>query len=279
MYSYHHKFHAGNFADVHKHIILISLIEYLKKKPKPFCVLDAFAGEGVYRLTTKAAQLNAEHNEGIQALLQASGLSQTITHYLNTIKSFNEENVNKLKFYPGSPLIIHRHLRADDRVIAVENHPTSSKILKENLGHLSQMGIHQRDAFEAISGLVPFAEKRGLIFIDPSYEVKSDYNTVAETVDLAYRKMPNATIAIWYPILQEDYARTLLRTIEKGPYTNLYFCEWRPFSDKTQGLLGSGLIIINKGWQLENEFSNAFRELNQKIFKTGAWRSKVVRQV
>lgn len=279
MYSYLHKFHAGNFADVHKHMTLICLIEYLKKKSKPFCVLDAFAGEGLYDLHCKESELNKEYLEGINPILACDDLGELALTYLSTVKAFNPSCDDLINTYPGSPAIIQHHLRDIDRAILVENHPSSINVLKSQFPKNKCLSIHQRDGFEAIQALMPFSEKRGLTFIDPSYEVKSEYETVAHTVEKAYLKMSHAVFAIWYPILPDTPHKTLLRAINQGPYENIYLNEWRPYHSKNTGLIGSGMIIINKGWQLEKILTQAFSELNKKIYIEGKWDSKILKQI
>lgn len=278
MFSYLHKYHAGNFADVHKHIALIALIEYLKQKEKPFAVLDAFAGEGIYDLQSKEAQLNKEHKEGIEALLKGPRDHPLLQSYVHLVKSYNPVGEGPLQDYPGSPALIADLLREQDRGIFVENHPASFEALKSNFGKVKALKLHQRDAFEAIHALLPLSEKRGLVFIDPSYEVKSDYLTLAKALEKAFDKMSHAVFAIWYPILPEAHHKTLLRALHQGPFPNLYLGEWRPYPDKSKGLIGSGIVILNKGWQIDTQLSQVFNYLNKVCFKGGKYLSRVLKE-
>lgn len=276
MYSYLHKFHAGNFADVHKHIVLLNLIDYLKIKNNPFCVLDAFAGEGLYDLQSNEAQLNKEFISGFQAVLNLEKPTPLLQSYIDVIRSFNPES-DTFRFYPGSPAVSLNQLREHDKLIAIENHPASFKCLQAQFKRAKNIHMHQRDAFEALTALVPFKEKRGLIFVDPSYEVKSEYKSLPLTIEKAHKKMPNAMIAIWYPILNENYHQVLVNTLCAKRFDNIYQCEWIPNPNQTQGLIGSGMIIINHGWNAEAALNQTFNMLNKSIFKDGVWLSKVIR--
>lgn len=272
MHSYLHKFHAGNFADVHKHIALIGLLEYLKKKDKPFGVLDAFAGEGLYQIDSKESQLNKEHVKGSQKLLTLNKSCDLLQHYISLIKEYSQENQ-----YPGSPAIIAHLLREQDHLQCVENHPSSFSHLKEQFGRYSQVTLHKRDALEAMPALMPFKEKRGLVLVDPSYELKTDYQNVAQSVIRAYEKMPNTVFLIWYPILKEERHIQLLRDLKKSSISDLWVCEWEPFPNPPRGLLGSGLAIINKGWQFDKVLNQAFYELNNKAYPKAVWRHKTLK--
>lgn len=271
MYSYLHKYHAGNFADVHKHIILLGLIEYLKKKPKPFGVLDAFAGDGEYNLNCSAAQLNKEYEGGIGALYHGEFNSELAQQYVQIVRQFNSKTPESVAVYPGSPRFISQTIRDGDKGILIENHATAYNTLHECLKKTKNIHLHQRDAFEGIPALVPMKEKRGLIFIDPSYENKSEYSELPKTIEKALEKMPNAMIAVWYPLLEEARHLKLIQAIKKQSYPDTYFCEWRPYPALTKGMLGSGLFIINNGWGCDLLFKQTFLELNEKVFKQGKW--------
>ncbi len=274
MYSYLHKYHAGNFADVHKHVTLLALVNKLKQKETPFCILDAFAGEGLYDLSCREAKLNKEHNQGIKRLLGHKLATKNLNEYFDLVQALNADNITT---YPGSPAIILELLRDQDRAIAVEGHPQVFETLKSHLGKEKSMNLHHRDSFEAMTALLPFKEKRGLVFIDPSYEVKADYKTIILTIQEACKKMPNAIFALWYPILKENYHKNMIDRAVKADFKNLWISEWMPTSEeKAQGLLGSGMLIINKPWQLENSLTATFIELNKTVFKTGRWYQKTL---
>jgi len=251
VFSYVHRYHAGGFADVHKHLILIALLQALHQKPTPFGVLDLYAGEGQYDLLSEESQKNAEYKQGIGLLLdlpQPPLLLQTLLQMMNGMQ------------YPGSPKIIADFLRTQDHAIAIEHHPQAITMLRNHLGHHPRMTIHDRDALEALRALVPFKQKRGLVFIDPSYEVKTEYTQIAEAVIKTAQHFSHGIYAIWYPILPAKNHLQLLRKI-KNAKLNTWQCEWFPSQERKEGILGSGMIIINLPWKTDEIIINAFSRL------------------
>jgi len=194
MFSYLHRYHAGNFADVHKHLVLTAILTTLHKKVTPFCVLDTHAGEGIYTLHSREIQKNAEYKKGFYPLLKAPSPPPLIQRFLNIITK--EE-----KAYPGSPAFIHAFLRQTDRAILIEGHPQSFLHLKSWAKYKKNLSLHDRDSLEGLKALVPFKEKRGLVFIDPSYEVKTEYKEVGEALEAAFSRFSNGIYALWYPLL------------------------------------------------------------------------------
>lgn len=260
MYSYQHRYHAGNFADLHKHIVLLAVLEALQKKDTPFCVLDAYAGEGIYDLNSKESQRNREYLSGFSKVQTALDVPYLIKELLSIAKAY--QTGDRLVVYPGSPAIIHAKLRKQDQAIFIENHPAAHLQLKKHFGHKLQTHIHRRDAVEAITALVPFKEKRGLIFIDPSYEVKEEYQSIIELVGRAYLKFPQGIYMIWYPLLKAGRHVALCSEL-KRKFKNVWQNEWQPtlVGDKIGGLYGSGIIIINYPWRLDQEVGDSLRFL------------------
>lgn len=262
MYSYLHRYHAGNFADIHKHIILLAVLAALQKKDTPFCVLDAYAGEGIYDLQNAESQKNQEYQSGfgkIQRALDAPGFVQEL---LTIAHSYSQNHCERL-IYPGSPAIINAKLRTQDQAIFIENHPAAYIQLKKHFGSKSQTHIHKRDAIESINALLPFKEKRGLIFIDPSYEIKEEYQTIIDTVQRAYSKFPQGIYMIWYPLLPAG-RHTLLCTELKQKFQDIWQHEWVPMptKERTEGLYGSGIMIINSPWNLDQTLEKDFKFLH-----------------
>lgn len=260
MYSYQHRYHAGNFADLHKHVVLLAVLAALQKKNTPFCVLDAYAGEGLYNLNCKESQKNKEYLSGFGKVQTEQDVPCLIQELLNIAKAY--QTVDQPFIYPGSPAIIHAKLRPQDQAIFIENHPAAYIQLKKNLGRKAQTHIHKRDAMEAISALVPFKEKRGLIFLDPSYEVKEEYQIIGDLIQRAYLKFPQGIYMIWYPLLQAG-RHTVLCADLKRRFQNIWQHEWAPLAveDNMGGLYGSGIIIINPPWRLDQEVEESLRFL------------------
>lgn len=255
MYSYQHKYHAGSWADVHKHLILICLLNILQQKDASLAVLDAFAGEGIYDLQSEESQKNQEYLSGFSKILYTPELS-IITKELIAISKLNKNFT-----YPGSPFIIYTKLRHQDRAIFVENHPQAYLQLKKHFNKQPNINIHKRDAKEAILALIPFKEKRGLIFIDPSYEVKTEYKLISSVVTQAYKKFPQAIYMIWYPLLTPNRHIELTLPL-KNNFENIWQHEYiNNNNNNTAGIYGSGVIIINPPWQFNNIIKNDLKNI------------------
>lgn len=254
MFSYQHRYHAGGLADVHKHLCLIALLESFLKKEKPFAAMDAYAGDGVYDLSSVDAQKTKEYQYGIQKVLEkAPYQSPLIQHYLSLIH---------MPIYPGSASIIASMLKPTDRKIFVEKHPQALQSLRTHFKGVPNIHIHERFAEEAMMALVPFAEKRGLIFIDPSFEVKSEYHTLVETIFAVQHRFSQVVIALWYPILESNAHELMIKKLVKANPEKTWKHEWM-FSDFTnQRMLGSGMLIINPPWKIEESIIQALKELS-----------------
>ena len=176
MLSYRHSFHAGNFADVLKHLILIKILEYLHKKDKPFCCIDTHAGPGLYELNSDYALKNKEFENGISRLWQQPNLPASVEQYVKVIQHFNV--TDQLNYYPGSPLIAQHFLRVQDRLFLHELHSTEIEMLTQTVKKDRRIKVFHADGLKNTLGLLPPNEHRGLILIDPSYEIKTDYQIV-----------------------------------------------------------------------------------------------------
>jgi 23S rRNA (adenine2030-N6)-methyltransferase len=259
MLSYMHRYHAGCFADIHKHLILIAILDHLQKKPSPFGVLDTHAGEGLYDLKSEQSQLNKEYQQGFNIIAEAKNPPALIQKLLDTAK-FYQSQMTKGRFYPGSAALIQRALREQDSAIFIEKHPQSYRALERNLGIQKNIHIHARDAYEAMNAFVPLKEKRGLIFIDPSFEVKSEYEQSIDAIIKSYQKFPTGIFAIWYPILNPARHTVILQQLKKSGIEKVWRSEWTPFKNIFQeGILGSGMIVINPPWGLAESVDETLR--------------------
>lgn len=255
MYSYQHRYHAGNWVDIHKHLVLLSLLHTLQQKDLPYCVLDAFAGEGIYDLNNKESQKNKEYLYGfskLQNILDPPHIVQEFIKITNKYKNF---------IYPGSPAIIYSTLRDKDRAIFIENHPQAYLELKKNFNNIPQIHVHKRNAMEAINALIPFKEKRGLIFIDPSYEVKTEYQLISSIIQKAYNKFPLSIYMIWYPLLKENRHINLIRELKNCFDNNIWQHEYIHSKNNTIGVYGSGIIIINPPWKFNIIIQNNLKNI------------------
>lgn len=246
MYSYQHRYHAGNFADLHKHLILVALLTALRQKDTAFWVLDAFAGEGIYDLNSQESQKNKEYLSGVSQITKLAAVIPELQELLNLAISYQVATNSYI--YPGSPAIIKAKLRLQDRAILIENHPQAFAKLRNYFAKNKQIHLHKRDAMEAILALVPFANNRGLIFLDPSYEVKTEYQTIGTIIQQAYKKFQQGVYMVWYPLLRETKQHLALLKMLPQVTTNIWQHEWLP-KHNTVGMVGSGVVILNPPWQ------------------------------
>lgn len=252
MLSYRHGFHAGNFADVHKHVALVMLLRQLCRKPAPFCFLDTHAGAGLYDLTSRFAQKLREFESGIARVRAAPEPPPAVADYLEIVAAANAPG--ELSSYPGSPLIARRLLRPQDRMILVELHSTEAPLLKAGFRGDRQVAVHQRDAWEALPALVPPEARRGLVLIDPAWEVDTDFRQAPEALARAWHKWPTAMYALWYPLRKSLPIGRLRRALATSGMHSVLMSELMVARETAPNrLVGSGLAVVNPPWEFERE--------------------------
>jgi 23S rRNA (adenine2030-N6)-methyltransferase len=220
MFSYRHGFHAGNHADVLKHMVLIAVVKHLTAKPTALSVIDTHAGAGLYRLDSDFADTSGEAQDGILKLAASSLAAEPpplVADYLQLVASFNPSG--KPKIYPGSPFVTQALLRqeARDKLWLFELHPTDSKSLAAHVEQLQaarQVAIKREDGFEGLRALLPPPSRRGLVLIDPSYEIKSDYGRVGACIQESLKKFATGTYMVWYPVIPRPEAHELPRRLK-----------------------------------------------------------------
>jgi len=254
MLSYRHAFHAGNHADVLKHVIEIQLLHYLAQKDKPFWYIDTHAGAGGYMLDAGYATQNAEFESGIARLWQRDDLPPALVNYVSLVKKLNPDG--KLVLYPGSPLIAQELLRIQDKLRLYELHPSDHEILQQNF-HVNgnHVLIQKADGFSALKSLLPPPPRRALILIDPPYEEKQDYQLVVTGLQEGLKRFANGVYAVWYPQLQRSEARQLpenLKQLEVKSWLNVTLSVTAPSEDGF-GMHGSGMFILNPPWTLHGD--------------------------
>ncbi|MGR9037334.1 MAG: 23S rRNA (adenine(2030)-N(6))-methyltransferase RlmJ [Gammaproteobacteria bacterium] len=268
MLSYRHAFHAGNFADVLKHLVLIQILNHLKIKEKPFCYIDTHAGPGSYDLRSDYALKNREFDSGIGKLWLCEDLPEAASEYLNLVKQFNQTGA--LKCYPGSPLIARQLMRRCDRLLLFELHSTEIQQLKTLLAGEGRIKVNRADGLFESLGILPPIEHRGLVLIDPSYEVKSDYDRIVETLIKMKKRFANGLYALWYPVIDRSRNRKLERAIQTSGIKNVRLFELgiKPDS-KGLGMTASGMIVINSPWTLASEMQQVLPWLADKLGENG----------
>lgn len=219
MFSYRHAFHAGNHADVLKHMVLIAIMRHLTQKDTTLTVFDTHAGAGLYRLDGDYAETSGEAAQGFLRLIAAkplpNGLAPAIQDYLDLVASFNTAGSRKV--YPGSPFIIQRLLRERDKLKLFELHPTDAKTLTANVAQLDagrQVAVLREDGFEGLKKFLPPPARRALVLSDPSYEIKTDYARVVAMVADSLTRFATGTYAVWYPLIPRPQAHDVPRKLK-----------------------------------------------------------------
>jgi 23S rRNA (adenine2030-N6)-methyltransferase len=265
MFSYRHAFHAGSHADILKHLVMIHLVQYLQEKPGALTIIDTHAGAGIYSLIDGFAAVSKEADQGIYRLSQfakSNAVSSGIANYLECILSENTDN--DITIYPGSPFILARLLRTQDRLKLFELHPKEIDILRHNISQLKQakqVDIYAEDSFARLKGLVPPPSRRGLVLIDPSYEDKQDYRYLDNAIEEALHRFATGCYAIWYPCLSRRESASLpdhMKKIAASHKRSWLQVELRvENAPKERRLQASGMFIINPPWTLEKQLAES----------------------
>ena len=251
MLSYRHAFHAGNHADVLKHWVYGLVLDYFNQKDKPYWVVDTHAGAGMYALHDAFAQKNKEFETGFARLLNAKDLPETLSAFKQRILSFNP--TSELTVYPGSPLIAKSYLRESDKLRLFELHPSDFDLLSaEFVTARRQVNIEKQDGFFGIKACLPPPTKRGLVLIDPPYEVKEDYAHVVNCIKDSLKRFATGTYLIWYPLLQRSEPNEMIRGLKAlglDSWLDVSLTVQTPSADGF-GMHGSGMFVVNPPWTL-----------------------------
>ena len=264
MLAYRHAFHAGNHADVLKHCVLQQILLYMNQKDKPYWVIDTHAGAGMYSLASDYANTKSEYLDGVARLWECDDLPKVLSEYMNLIQLCN--NKGDWTLYPGSPEVIRRTIRADDRMRLFELHPTDFEILQENFERDRQAKLFKSDGFASLKALLPPPTRRAVIFMDPPYEIKSDYPKVVDALQEGLSRFAEGVYVVWYPILTRgDHIRMIesLRKLSEKTL-NIAMTVQEP-DEKGFGMLGSGLFIINPPWTLKDTMQDIMPYLVEKL--------------
>lgn len=264
MLSYQHIYHAGCFADVIKHVFLSRIIEYMTQKDKPFLYLETHAGRGLYDLESPMAKKTAEAQQGIHKFWpERSRLNESFAPFIQALLKINPNE--RLRYYPGSPQIAMTHLRQQDRLVFCELHPQELRALQKISNQNQKIFIEQTDGMEKMKAVLPAREKRALIFIDPSYEIKNEYQSIPKNIAANYKKFPQGVYVLWYPMLPSLAHQTLIKHLKKIPTDKTLHLQFWLEDSKNQGMYGTGLFIINPPYVLAEEAQTIFKSL-QFIF-------------
>ena len=280
--NYRHAFHAGSFADVIKHIVLVRMLLYLQEKPAPFRVIDTHAGAGRYDLTGDEAQRGGEWLTGIARIIQtrfSDAALPLVKPYLDIVRSVNQPN--ELEAYPGSPLLALAMLRPQDRLTACELEPTAHKQLIDALRRDAQARVVDLDGWVALPAFVPPNERRGLVLIDPAFEAKDEFERLADGFTAAFRKWPTGQYLLWYPAksrratdaLAQRVAQAAAAVKPQGKCLRLEFSVAPQTMDAA--LASTGLLIVNPPWTLQSELKTILPELEKPLGQGGPGRFRL----
>ena len=254
MLSYRHGFHAGNHADVLKHIALVALLRMLMRKDKPIVVVDTHAGAGMYSLEQGFATRNAEFRDGIGRLWERNDLPEPVADYLDQVRAVNADGV--LRRYPGSPRIALGVLRPQDRLRLFELHSTEGPILAREFAQDGRrVTVTAGDGFAGLKAVLPPHSRRGLVLIDPSYELETDYRAVVTALRDGMQRFATGTYVVWYPLLQRRDSIHLpdaLRRAAGVDWVDVALQVKAP-SPEGRGLHGSGLFVVNPPWKFSEQ--------------------------
>ena len=275
MLSYRHSFHAGNHGDVLKHWSLVTMLDYLNRKDKPYWYIDTHAGAGFYHLNDVYSRKNREHQQGIGPVLARQDVPESLGRYTELVKSLGglsqEQN---LKGYPGSPKIAQAMARSQDKLRLFELHTADSKKLIQNMKGDRRVQVEVADGFAGLKALLPPPTRRGLVMIDPSYEVKTDYGKVLKVLPDAVKRFEVGVFALWYPLLSHlenvNFQERILK-LDGMKWLDLRLCvDDRP---SAEGMYGSGMFVINPPWQLQEQARTVLPYLAEVlgVEGCGAW--------
>lgn len=264
MLSYRHIYHAGNHADILKHLIVSQICRHFIKKDAPFFYLDTHAGIGQYSLSSEQAQKNKEFKTGIERLLNEENLPESLNALLDIVREMNPKD--SLETYPGSPKIVDYYVRQKDKLHLCELHPNDFPTLAALFPNKRRANVVKGDGFAAVKAMLPPPQKRGFVLMDPPYEVKKDYQYVVQALEDGCQRFPQGTYAIWYPVLNRQQANDLIKSIKATNIRNVLLVELCiRNTEQERGMAGSGMIIVNPPWTLEKEANDFLPMLSQLL--------------
>jgi 23S rRNA (adenine2030-N6)-methyltransferase len=269
MLAYRHAFHAGNHADVLKHVVLAQVLRHMGEKDKPYTLVDTHAGAGGYALHGRYAQKKGEYRTGVAVLFERADPPAAVREYLELVRRFNGGGA--LEQYPGSPAIAQMLLRPEDRLRLYELHPTEERILQSFIGRRPHTRVALGDGFDAIRAEFPPPSRRGVLLIDPSYELKSDYSRVLAAVREALQRFADAVVLVWVPQLQLIEAAQLPQRLAHAAQAHAPrgWLHARLTVDRADangfGLIGSSMVVVNPPYKLHDALATALPWLTDAL--------------
>ncbi|SDH55854.1 23S rRNA (adenine2030-N6)-methyltransferase [Vibrio xiamenensis] len=264
MLSYRHSFHAGNHADVVKHIVQSLILDALKQKETPFVYHDTHSGVGRYDLTHEWSEKTGEYKQGIARIWQQADIPAEVQSYLDAVAQLN--NGDTLRYYPGSPRVARAQIREQDRMVLTELHPSDFPLLEQEFHRDRQVKIFKEDGFSRLKASLPPKERRGLVLIDPPYELAREYRDVVTAIAQSHKRWATGIYAIWYPVVNRCDIEDMLEGLQGLGIRKILQIELGVSPDTTErGMTASGMIVINPPWKLESQMQTVLPFLKQAI--------------
>jgi 23S rRNA (adenine2030-N6)-methyltransferase len=270
--NYRHAFHAGNHADVLKHVVLMMLVEHLKKKSAPFFYLDTHAGGGTYDLSLGESQRSGEYKQGIGRLLEfpESTLPSEVRDYVRLVRECAGPGRSAITAYPGSPQLVLRLRRPTDRLVLAETHAREAQSLRTVVRRQRLVSVLESDGYDTIRAQLPPRENRGLVLMDPPYESDDEFERVYAALERGHERWPTGTYCVWYPLTERAAPLRFRRDLEASGIRRVLDCTLSVMpADTPVGLRGSGLVIVNPPWQLDARLAELLPDLHRLLVPEG----------
>ncbi len=273
MLSYRHYFHAGNFADVFKHAVLVGLLLRLCRKQRPYCYLDTHAGLGLYDLNHPWARKNAEWRDGIGRIWDRDDAPKALQPYVDAVRAENPDG--NLRFYPGSPRIARGLLRAGDRMVLCELNRADYLELRRRFRGDPRVGVHHMDGYQGLAAFLPPTERRGLVLVDSGFDRAGEYARVTDGLERAHARWPTGILACWYPLMAPEAVTTLTAGIAGTGMRRVLRLELSIYPERwTDSLRGCGMLLVNPPFRFDDEAAGLLRWLAGALRggSPGGWR-------
>ncbi|MBJ7222170.1 MULTISPECIES: 23S rRNA (adenine(2030)-N(6))-methyltransferase RlmJ [unclassified Brenneria] len=274
MLSYRHSFHAGNHADVVKHTVQSLIITALKEKEKPFLYLDTHAGAGRYQLSGEHAERTGEYLDGIAKIWQRDDIPVELEPYMQAVRTYNHND--RLRYYPGSPLIARQLLREQDKIHLTELHPSDFPLLRNEFQKDARAKVLRDDGYQQLKSQLPPLSRRGFVLIDPPYELKTDYQAVVKGIHEGHRRFATGVFTLWYPVVLRQQIKRLLKDLEATGIRNILQIELAVLPDSDRhGMTASGMLVINPPWKLKAQMESVLPWLHNVLVPAGTGHVRV----
>ena len=276
--NYRHAFHAGNHADVLKHVVLMMLVGHLKRKPAPFFALDTHAGGGRYDLSLGESQRSGEYRQGIGRLLELpeAVLPEEVRDYVRLVRASAGAGRSAITAYPGSPAILLHERRPTDRLVFAETHAREAQSLRALAGRQKLVSVLESDGYAAVKAHLPPRENRGLVLMDPPYESDLEFDHVLAALEIGHSRWPTGTFCIWYPLTERAAPLRFRHNLSRAGLPKVLGCTLSVMPDDTPvGMRGSGLVIVTPPWLLDARLAELLPDLHRLLVPDGTGGSSV----